>query len=103
MLTEEQLKELETTHRRIARVADRNGQWEVVFRPPNRGEYKQFRAKLHNDALKADATEWLARACVVYPSREAFDALLNDYPGITDACGDAIGELAGFTVDKMGK
>lgn len=103
MLTEDQIKDLESQHKRIAHVVDKNGQWECVFRAPKRDEYKRFRAMLHDDALKPEATEYLARACVVYPTREGFDALLNDYPALGEACADKIGELAGFTANKMGK
>lgn len=103
MLTKEEFDELELKYKRVARIADRNGNWEVVMRKPSHAEYKRFRAMLHNEAQKPDAAENLARVCVVYPSRAEFDALLEDYPAIGDACGNALGELAGFTVDQSAK
>lgn len=103
MLSKDELQELETKYKRIARIADRDGAWEVVMRKPTHAEYKRFRAQLHNEQQKPDAAENLARVCVVHPSREQFDALLEDYPAIGDACGNALGELAGFTADQSGK
>ena len=103
MISPDDLVQLRTAHKRIAHVRDKDGAWEVVYRKPSHAEYKRFRSALHNEATKPDATEQLARVCVVYPSREAFDALLEDYPAIADASGDAIGELVGFTVDKSAK
>lgn len=85
-LTDEQMAALEAQHGRIGRLkSKREGGWEVVFRKPRRAEFKQFRARAHNPAQKAEAQEILARQCVVYPSREAFDALLEDYPAICDS------------------
>ncbi len=103
MLTAEQLKELETNHKRVKRVVGKNGAWECVFRKPDRAEYKRFKSMANNPALLPDAQEALARATVVYPSREAFDALLEDYPGIPEAAADALLELAGVSVDESAK
>ena len=102
-LSKEEIASLESTHKRVAHIIGRNGAWEVVLRKPTRAEYKRFRSMLHNDAQKADATESLARTCVVYPSREAFDSMLDEYPAIGDAAGGVLGELVGFTADQMGK
>jgi len=49
-----------------------------------RAEYKRFRAALFDDAQKSDAMEQLARACVVYPSREEFAQLLEDFPAVAE-------------------
>ena len=103
MLSTEQLDELRTQHKKIAHVADKHGEWEAVYRRPTSAEYKRFRAMLHNDAQKADATEWLARACVVHPTRDQFNALLDEFPAIADASGTALGELVGFTADQSAK
>jgi hypothetical protein len=89
-LTDEQFKALEAQYGRIGRIkskAMKDGApvWECVFRKPKRAEFKQFRARAHNPAQRADAQEQLARQCVVHPSKEAFDALLEDYPAICDS------------------
>ena len=97
MLTDEQVAEYETEHKRVARLRGQNGAWEVVLRKPTRAEYKQFRSRSHDPSKAPDAQELLVRQCCVYPSREAFDALLEDWPGIPEACGEAIKSLTGLS------
>lgn len=97
-LTQEDIDKLEVTHKRIAHLKG-NGTpppWEIVLRKPTRAEYKRFRAMSHNPAQVPDAQEVLARATVVYPTREEFDALLEEYPGIPEACGKSFTELSGI-------
>lgn len=103
MLTDEALKELETKYGRVARVRAKDGSWCVVFRKPKRAEYKRMRSMAHNPSQVSEAQEVLARATVVYPSAEAFDALLEDYPGIAEASAKALSELAGLSVDETEK
>ncbi len=103
MLTKDQIAEFEATHKRIAHVVGKDDAWECVFRRPTRAEFKRFRAQLHNDEQKADAQENLARSCVVHPPATGFDALLEDFPAIPEACGKALGELAGFAVNQSAK
>ncbi len=86
-LTPEQLAELETQHGDLLHLHHQDGKWEVVFRKPKRSEYKRFRQQIGVESTKADAQEILCRTIVVYPSREAFDALLEDYPMIPDSPG----------------
>lgn len=74
--------------------------YEVVFRKPTRAEYKQYRARSHNDQLKPDAQEALCRQCVVHPSVEAFDALLEDYPAIPEAASEALMRLTGMAAEQ---
>ena len=100
MLTDEQLADLEAQHGRIARVRGQSNTWEVVFRKPSRAEYKQFRGRVNNPQLAADAQEQLARQCVVHPSKEAFDALLEDWPAIPEAASKAFSALMGLAVDE---
>ena len=103
MLTEDQLKELESTHKRIAHIRAKDGEWEVVFRKPTRAEYKRFRSSINDPQNAADAAEQLARQCVVYPTREAFDALLEDWPAIPEASSKAFLRLVGMSVEADGK
>lgn len=77
--------------------------WEVVLRKPTRAEYKRFRSQSHNPQMVADAQEVLARCCCVFPSKEAFDALLEDYPGIPEAATPVIKDLLGLSVDESEK
>jgi hypothetical protein len=105
MLTADEFKDLETKHKRIGRLKSKSGAWEVVFRKPTRAEFKQFRSRAHNPAQKAEAQEILARQCVVFPSREAFDALLEDYPAICDseASTDLFQRLMSDAVEESGE
>jgi hypothetical protein len=103
MLSKEDLQKLETDHKRIAHVVGKNNAWECVFRKPTRAEYKRFRAMAHNSSTLPDAQENLARTCVVFPSPEGFDALLEDYPAIPEAAASEIGEIMGMAVDETVK
>jgi len=103
MLSDQEIAELKSTHGRIAHVVGKGNAWEVVFRKPTRAEYKKFKADAANPARQSDAQEMLARSIVVHPSREAFDALLEDYPAIPEASSSAIAELVGFGTEEAGK
>lgn len=103
MLSEEELKTLEDTHKRVAHIVGKNNAWEIVLRKPTRAEYKRFRSMATNETQKADAQETLARSCVVHPTREAFDALLEDYPAAADACASSIMELVGLVTEESTK
>lgn len=99
MLSKEEIDKLEVAHGRIAIVRARGAEWEIVFRRPTRAEYKQFRTRLHNPQLAADAQEQLARQCVVHPSPEAFDRLLEEWPAIPEAASGAFSRLMGLAID----
>lgn len=103
LITQEKLEELEAKYVRIAHIIGKNQSWEVVFRKPTRQEYKMFRSNAGNDAKKADATEILCRSLVIYPTREQFDALLEDFPAICEASSPVLMDLCGLSVDQSGK
>ena len=102
-LTQQQIDELEEKWKRIAHLKAKGGEWEVVFRKPTRGEYRRFKAQINDPNQQSDAAEQLARVLVVYPSREAFDALLEDWPAIPEAASKAFLTLAGMSVEAEGK
>jgi len=97
--------------------------YQVVFRKPTPGEYSQFRAAANAEGRKARSQEDLARLTVVAvvtskgtaihdgekrgasetAVREAFDRLLDDYPGVAEAAADGIGELAGLAKEEQEK
>lgn len=79
--------------------------WECVFRAPKRAEYKMFRANVHNSARVDMANETIAMQCVVHPSREAFDAMLDTFPAIPEmlAADDEFKNLTGASVDMGSK
>jgi hypothetical protein len=103
-LPPEKLDELEAQNQgRIAHVVGAGGYWQAVFRAPKRSEYKLFRSQANNPVQKPDAQETLARKCVVFASPKDLDALLEDFPGIAEAIGDKLAELAGMATDESGK
>ena len=103
MLTSEQLAELQKLHGRIEHLKGAGDAWECVFKKPDRGAWKRFRQLASKPDTQSEAQEMLALACVVYPSREAFDSLLNDYPAIPEACAGRLGALAGIALDESSK
>lgn len=103
MLTPDQIKSLEDSHKRIAVVRHEGAEWCVVYRAPSRAEYKQFRSRINNPQTAPDAQEQLARQCVVYPSKEAFDALLEEWPAIPEASSKAFSRLMGLAVEDDSK
>ena len=102
-ITQEQLDQWESQHKRILHVVGKNNAWEVVLRKPTRAEYKMFRSNAHDKAKLADAQEILARQIVLSPDAVSFDALLDDYPGIPEAIGPYLADLVGAVGDEQGK
>lgn len=108
-ITPEQMAELEATHKRIAYcasdtvTADGFPEWEIVLRRPSRAEYKMYRSESNDPSRVADSQERQARRTVVWPSHEQFDAMLDDFPGIAEACAAPLNKLAGIAQVDTGK
>jgi hypothetical protein len=103
MLTKEQVEELRAKHGRIAHVKGTEG-WEIVLRKPTRGEMRKLRSDLHNPTLVASAIESFVCATSVHPPEgPELDKLLDEWPGIPDACQGAVQKLSGMAVDEAGK
>lgn len=112
-ITKEQIAELESKHgERIAHcksaekakqpegsMAEASPLWEAVFRKPTRAEWKGYKRQVHNPAEVADAQETLAIKCVIFPPREQFLALLEDWPAIPEVCSKAFDRLLGTEVE----
>lgn len=106
MLTKDDLDEFRTKYPQgIVHIVGKDNRYECVFRAPTRSEYKMFRANAHNDTRKADANETLARQCVVHPSKDAFEALLDKFPAIPEALSndDDFRAMTGISVDEGAK
>lgn len=105
MLTAEQIAELEAKHGEIAILNGPNGVYQVAFRKPKRAEWKLFRSNARNEAKRADAEEGLSMACIVYPERSEYVALLEKYPAIPDtvAFAKAIERLMALAAEEEGK
>lgn len=73
---------------------------EFVVRTPRKPEMKRL------DAMKDgnyDRNEWIARSCIVYPSRDDFDAMTEKMPGLVIVAANAAIRLSGALLDKEGK
>lgn len=92
-LSAEEIAKLKTDHARIVHVDDHDDDdgsllWEAVFRAPTKREFDAYLAK-QDQGMGTKGLEQLARSIVVYPSREAFDALLETHPGIPISLGNS--------------
>jgi hypothetical protein len=102
--TQEQVAEFEAKYGRIGIVTAQDGEsWRVVLRKPTRAEYKMFRSNANNPQRASDAPEHLFTAICVYPSAAELTVLLNEWPGIPEACGKMVIELAGMSGFEQGK
>ena len=108
------LADLKAKHGRVVVITLRSD-IEFAIRAPNKGEYRAFRAKVHNPMQAPDATEDLLRAIVVWcngeggddaiAARKALNALLDQYPGISEnkAVSETIADMTGMSVGEQGK
>ena len=106
MLSKTDLDKYRAEHPRgIVHLIGKAQTWECVFQIPTRNEYKMFRANSHNPSRVADANDTLAIQTVLYPEREAFQALLETYPAIPEAfsSNDELKALVGMTTEEGAK
>jgi hypothetical protein len=67
----------------------------VVAKPPSEGEYERFTAMVMDDEQKPKAMKTLVLACVVYPPRDEFRALIKDRPALVGSIGKELHSMAG--------
>lgn len=102
--TDEDLANLEATHKRIGVVTHHDSKsWCVVLRKPTRAEYKRFRSWINQPQKSDIAQEQLFKDTVVFPAKGEIEALLDEWPGIPEACGKMLAELAGMSAVEQGK
>jgi hypothetical protein len=101
----EKLTELEAAHGRIGVVTSSDGRsWCVVLRKPKRAEYKMFRANASHDMKRTEAQETFFKQTCVWPATPVeVEALLDEWPGIPEACSGTIMSLAGMSGAEQGK
>lgn len=93
--TDTMLETLKAKHGKIGVVEVEDGAV-IVFRRPTRAEYDSWMDMGGAQAGSA-ARRQLAEDTLVYPSRDAFYAILDEYPALLNgACTNAILELAGL-------
>lgn len=90
---QKKLAALKAEHGECTKVETKAGT--CIFKKPSRPIWMQFQSRLIAEKTRADATTMLARACVVYPSRDEFEQYLENYPAIVGSCASAVIELAG--------
>lgn len=92
--TEEEIESLKAKHGTVHLLGNEFGQ--AVFRLPTLKEYNRFREEMAMGAqYKASSGPTLVRACVVWPDRKAFDAIVAAHPGIIDTMAGELVEHAG--------
>ena len=93
------LEELRARHGTVFEVEDEDFGL-VVFRRPNKLEFRAFKTARDEDSLKAVADEQFAMKVVVYPSPEAFSVLLDQFPVLaTNIAGLAMAKAGGGKLD----
>lgn len=65
---------------------------DLIFKKPARGDYMRYMSHLTDDSREKSATIIaFVKACVVVPDAKAFEAVIDEYPGIVV---DVAGQLA---------
>jgi hypothetical protein len=108
MLTEVQISEIQTKFPRAFRVIatdDEDKPIELILRPATRAEAKRFRARGYDPQWRADATEELITACVVYPDVSGFQAMLERQPLLCEGIArmPVVEKMLGLRADASGK
>lgn len=67
----------------------------VYVKAPSRPSVKRFFATISDDKRRFEALEQLLRDCVVDPSQDELDKLLDRKPGLVATFGGKLMELAG--------
>lgn len=98
MLDKATIEKLKSEHGEIHRLTVGTGE-AVVVKLPSRAVWKRFRKNTRDAERSADAGEQLLRDCVVHPSPDDFSAMLEKRPGLAEAFGGKLVELAGGVED----
>lgn len=108
LIPKDQLDSLTAKYGPVCAVKTRAGVF--GFRVAKRGEYDRYTAMIYQDKARPKATEYLTRACVVWPGNEPsaalalFDAAIDRLPGIIMTCGNHLIEHCGFDSEaEVGK
>ncbi len=70
---------------------------DFIFRVPNRGDYNSYKVHQKKSLLgqaAPDATASLARLCLLFPTKDEFDALREKAPAIVEDLGEDLVEAA---------
>jgi hypothetical protein len=75
----------------------------VYARRPSRAEYKRFRADINNEKKQAGAVEMLLSSCILHPNTAAFQAILEEAPGLSETFGEELLKVCGLAVSADSK
>lgn len=96
--TEEMLvEELKKTHgiREVHRFVAESGET-VYLKMPPQPLWRRFRSQITDDKRRTEAPELLLRSCLLHPTQDAFDVMLEERPGLLDTFASQLVELAGL-------
>lgn len=94
--SDDEIKALESEHRRVGVVPHEDGEYEYLLGPADKLQWRNFRANANDDDRRADAQEQLIKATVIAvaykgqkaigkaDARKLFEELLADYVSATD-------------------
>lgn len=68
---------------------------EIIARMPDKVTFARFRDMLLEPKTRGRAFGFLVESCLMYPSREEYNKLVDSRPGIPVSFADKISELAG--------
>lgn len=100
-LTNEIITRLKSEHEELHQLTA--GELTFVVVPPSRAAWQRFSERVTDDAKRLHALEQLARDCVVFPSAEAFDNVLQKKPATAAALFPKLSELAGAVEEVEAK
>jgi hypothetical protein len=95
MIDPKVLEDLKAKHGEVVVLSDEETGTEIVVRKPPRAAYKRFRSMAFDPKKQADAAESLMVDCVVHPSNDAWNALLDVYPALAETFAPEVLKLAG--------
>lgn len=70
----------------------------VIVKQANPVLYKKY---MDQGSLKIKDLDQMVRPCVVYPSDDKFDRILDEQPAVLVLCADAVARLAGIRVEAI--
>ena len=98
-LTEAELADIKEKHGKndVQLMMVKTELGDAVFRTPTPADFDRFAAAKDGPGGMFKAFSLLARATVVYPSKDEFSDWVTKRPGLPANCGSTLLELAGIT------
>jgi hypothetical protein len=94
---EETIERFEAEHGPTKIKAIRSDAGLVIVKRPHRVVFKRFQDK---GSIKTDDVEQLVKSCLVHPTKDAFDQMVDDLPALLHQCADACARLAGVRTEE---